>query len=267
MIMRGFYQQPKWSQVGMASLLALSFIALWVGLLVRLPLWLWALLFPLCVFHFMLAMTPWLRWSGVFIYHSAMLRAFTPRGGVCDLHTGTVFDYVANFGWNGWGLVASRKIMASIVEGLGAIGEEIQAGRMPADTQVQLTSYFVRPETLQRYGFRTSPPDGTYWFNSALSLFNIVLMYCYSRGRVGFPALHQAQKAVINGPDLVRAIPALRALSRRLERECRPEVPTGPALPQHHWPAPVTASMGALPRDRIHTGNGLARRQVGSSVR
>ena len=263
--MRGFYQQPKWSQVGIASLLALSFFGLWLGLLARLPLGLWLALFPLCVFHFMLAMTPWLRWNGVFVYHSAMLRAFVPRGGVCDLHTGTVFDYVANFGWRGWGPVASRKIMASIVEGLAVIGEQIQTGKMPGDTRVQLTSYFVRPETLQRYGFHTGQPDRVYWFNSALSVFNIVLMYCYARGRFGLPALHHARKAVISGPDLVLAIPALRALARRLERECRPETgptpaPTTSALSPRNWPAPGAARARALPGDQAYAGKGLARR-------
>lgn len=254
--MRGFYQQPKWRRVGIASALGVSFFALWLGLLAWLPLGLWLMLFPLCVFHFMLAMTPWLRWSGIFIYHSAMLRAFTPRGGVCDLHTGTVFDYIANFGWQGWGPTVSRKIMASIVEGLAAIGEKIQTGQMPADTEVQLTSYFVRPETLQRYGFRTGRPDGTYWFNSVLSMFNIVLMYCYARGRFGIPALHHAQKAVISGPELVKAIPAMRALARRLERECRPEISTVTATaavpvsvlsPGNRWTAPGAARANALP--------------------
>jgi hypothetical protein len=266
--MRGFYQQPKWSQVGVASLLALSFLGLWLGLLACLPLWLWALLFPLCVFHFMLAMTPWLRWGGIFIYHSAMLRAFTPRGGVCDLHTGTVFDYVANFGWNGWGPVASRKIMASIVEGLAAIGEEIQAGRMPAETRVQLTSYFVRAETLRRYGFRTSQPDRIYWFNSVLSLFNIVLMYCYARGSFGFPALHHAQKAVISGPDLVKAIPAMRVLARRLERECRTEGSTATAtatapvsvLSPRSWPTPGGGRANVLPGEQVYTSKEFAQR-------
>lgn len=246
-IMRGFYQQPRWVQLGVACLLALSYWGLWLGLLVRLPWWGWFALFPLCVCHFMLAMTPWLRWCGVFVYHSAMLRAFVPRGGVCDLHTGTIFDYLANFGARGSGAVASKKIMRSIIEGLVAIGEEIRAGQMPPDTRVQLTSYFVRPETLERYGFRTSRPDARYWFNSVLSIFNIYLMYCYSKGRLSIPPILQARKAVISGPALVAAVPNLRTLMRRLERNCRPEAGVVLAPVLSGWPRAGRMSVEAIP--------------------
>lgn len=225
---RDFYQRPLGSQIGVASGLPLSFVGLWFGLLGRLPPGVSWVLFPLCIFHFMLAMTPWLRWCGVFVYYSAMLRAFALRGGVCDLHTGTVFDYVTHFGWRGRGPVAARKIMASIVQGLVVIGEDIRAGRLPPETQVQRTSYFVRPETLERYGFRLGRPDVSYWFNSTLSLFNIILMYSFARGRFGLPALHRARKAVISGSDLLAAAPALRALARRLERDCPPAAVTPP---------------------------------------
>lgn len=243
--MRGFYQQPKWVQFGVALALALSFWGLWLGLLLRLPLLAWFALFPLWVFHFMLAMTPWLRWTGVFVYHSAMLRAFVPRGGVCDLHTGTVFDYLAHHGARGWGPVASKKILLSIIEGLVAISEEIRCGHLPPDTQVQLTSYFIRPETLERYGFRIGRPDAAYWFNSVLSIFNIGLMYCYAKGRLALPALHHARRAVITGPALVEAAPALRALACRLERSCRPETAGARLVP--NWSGSVRQPVEALP--------------------
>jgi hypothetical protein len=244
--MRGFYQQPKWAQFCVALALALSFWGVWLALLICLPLWAWCALFPLWVFHFMLAMTPWLRWTGVFVYHSAMLRAFLPRRGVCDLHTGTVFDYLAHHGLRGWGPVASKKILLSIIEGLVAISEEIRCGRLAAHTQVQLTSYFIRPKTLERYGFHIGRPDAAYWFNSVLSIFNIGLMYCYARGRVALPALHHARKAVISGPALVQAAPALRALVRRLERNCRLESPAVAPLLKG-WPETGRVGIEALP--------------------
>jgi hypothetical protein len=216
--MRGLFQQPKGIQWTVAGLLAASFWVPWLGLLAWWPLWIVGLLLPVAVCHFMFALTPLLRLTGVFRYHSPMLRSFLPWRRVCDLHTGTFFDYLAHFRWEERGAVAARKMLIYFVEGLVALSEDIESGRVPAEVQIQVTSYFIREETFARYGFQTSRPDASYRLNSLISYFNLVLMYSYARGRLAFPALHLAHRATMTGAELVRRAPAMKLLVRRLRR-------------------------------------------------
>lgn len=216
--MNDLFRRSKAVQWGAALSLAMTYGAAWAWVAWHLAWPVVVLLLPVAFSHFMFAMTPLLRLTGVFVYHSPMLRSFLPRRTLCDLHTGTFFDYLMHFRWEERGPAASRRLLGYFVEGLVAISEDIRAGRISPDVRIQVTSYFIKEDTFVRYGFRTGAPDFAYRLNSFVSYFNLVLMYSYARGRLTFPALSLARRAEMSGKELLRHAPAMAALARKLGR-------------------------------------------------
>src|SRR5215468_8820743 len=156
--MRRLYLRSRKVQWIVAAALFLGGIGLIVRVLlaVRFP-WILATV-PLLLSTYQLSITPAFRLLGIYRYHSPMLKATIRTSRVYEIHGGTNFDYVLNFGWADRGPVAARKVLIFYLEGLRDIADLVSRGELPRSIQIAGTSYFFRDESARRLGFSISKP-------------------------------------------------------------------------------------------------------------
>ena len=184
-------------------------LAVTLTFLVPLPFWLTAA-------NFLLA--PLLRLVGALRYVSPYLVVTRGRGGTLQLHGATLFDYLFLFRWKERGDQAVRKILAWYVEGLLALAREVEAGRIPGNTQITATSYIFSESVAGRYGFQVETAR-RHSLGGLLTYPTQVLTYSFARGRWALPPVHRARRATIEAADLAAQAPRLRKLLDRRVRE------------------------------------------------
>jgi hypothetical protein len=160
-------------------------------------------------------LAPWFRLTGVLRYYSPYLIVTRAGGGSLHLHGATPFDYVLLFRWGDRGRPAVRRIMLWYVEGLIALGREMEAGCFPPGTRIAATSYIFSARTARRHGFEVAEGP-RFALGGWLTYPTQMLTYSFAQGRWACPPLHRARRATIDGAGLCSQIGRLEGLRKRL---------------------------------------------------
>ena len=177
------------------------------------------LFFPVALSVFQFCLTPLLRWSGVYYYHSEMLKATLRTGRTWEIHGGTAWDYIHLFRLSESGAAATRRLLLLYLEGLLDIARLVESGAIPAETTVTGTSYFFSERSARRLGFRIEPAGPRLRAVLVLYYLDLVLLYSFARGRVAFPNVLRARRAAIRAADLAARRGEIESLIARLVRK------------------------------------------------
>lgn len=176
------------------------------------------LAWPLAVSIWQLAVTPFCRATGIYLYHSPMLKATFRGPKVWEIHGGTLWDWLVLFRFDDRGSGAARKVMRWYLEGLLDIAARVERGEIPGAVEVTGTSWFFREETARRLGFEIRPAGFRLRFNLLLNALDLWLTYSFTRGRLTVPSLLDVKQAVIRGEELVRRKDELARLCATISR-------------------------------------------------
>lgn len=214
--MNKFYTLSPYLQWSLSILFLVGGMAFFMfGMIVFYP---YAMLlhFPITlpVAHF--AMTPFLTLIGVYKYYSPMLLVYKPSQVKYDIHSGTSFDYLMVMKWKDSGLKARRLIWCHFLQGFVRIAEEIEAGKLSPNVQIEGTSYFFSEQTAKRLGFTLTTPSPAYRFNLLINFVDLIWMYSFAQGKLAFPQVLKARKAVISGQHLLEQKAYYEQLIQRL---------------------------------------------------
>ncbi|HEV2147840.1 MAG TPA: hypothetical protein VGR37_10595 [Longimicrobiaceae bacterium] len=189
--------------VGSAGVLLLLYMVL-------LPLWMPLLQFVTAPLAYLL---------GHYRYLSPMLLVEKPTLEEYRIHGGTNFDYFVHLRWRDRGPSAARKTLRYYLEGLLALADEVEQGRLPAELRIVGTSYIFTPSTARRLGFTMEEPARGALLGLYLNYLNLLWKHSFARGRLAFPDVHRIRQAATTGGTLVRHRPRIEALLRRLRSE------------------------------------------------
>lgn len=176
------------------------------------------LTWPLAVSIWQLSVTPFCRATGIYLYHSPMLKATFRGPRAWEIHGGTSWDWIVLFRFRDRGAAAARQVLRWYVEGLLDVAARVEKGEIPGSVEVTGTSWFFREETARRLGFEIRPAGLRLRFNLFLNAFDLWLTYSFTRGRIALPNLMAVKQAVIRGDELVRRRPQLVRLRAALRR-------------------------------------------------
>lgn len=217
--MNTFYQwntRIQWTVAWLMAGLLLAIFFAWISAITKT---LFALLFLFFLFPLQLfLLTPIMRLTGSYKYLAPMLLVAAPTEKVYDLHNGTTFDYlwVMLFRYKP-GSQWRNRMLAFYLEGLLAIVDEIESGKLPGSVTVRGSSYFFSAQTARRFGFTTSQKTGAgEQINLYLNYLELWWPYCFACGRFALPNLRQIKTAEIKGTDLVLQKARLQKFLERL---------------------------------------------------
>jgi hypothetical protein len=213
-----FYSRPRWLQWTLAIALTVLFAAIFFAWLRIFPALSWGniLVLPVVMSLGLSTTTPLCRLSGVYQYYSPMLLAYAPNDKLLDLHLGTSFDFIQQFRWSDRGPRARRHILASVLRGMVAVAEEIEAGKRPPEVRVEATSYFFNDKTATRLGFQMETPSWHTRLNFLLHFPEVAACESFVRGRPSMPNILRLRKATASGAEIVANKAKIAALAERI---------------------------------------------------
>ncbi len=174
------------------------------------------LTWPLAVSLWQLSVTPFCRATGIYLYHSPMLKATLRNSRVWEIHGGTTWDWIVLFRFRDRGAPSARRVMAWYLEGLLDIARRVEAGEVPPTVLVTGTSYFFSAGTARKLGFEIRRAGPRLRLNLLLNGLDLWLTYSFTRGRLALPDLLDVKQAVIRGGELVRRKNQLRRIREML---------------------------------------------------
>lgn len=164
--------------------------------------------------------TPIFKLTGGYTYYSPMLLGYMANHQQIDLHSGTSFDHLLVLRKYKSGIQLRNRLLAYHLEGLLNIISLIENKSIPASVQVVGTSYFFNNRTLQHLGFKMETATLSYRFNLLVNFIDLCWMYSLSRGTFSIPKVWEANKASIQGNQLIAQKAKLEKLYLALkERE------------------------------------------------
>lgn len=124
------------------------------------------------------ATTPIARRLGIYRYYSPMM--FTVRFGsnTAEIHVGTSWDYFQSRHRT------QHEILRSLTQGLLAMVEEAEHGKLPLTRRLRGTVYYFGGRTLTRFGFTMRPMNAVETVMFLLNWIELCLLYSITRGRV-----------------------------------------------------------------------------------
>lgn len=174
---------------------------------------------PLAVSLWQLSVTPFCRATGLYRYHSPMLKATLRTSRTYEVHGGTSWDWLVLFRLRDRGGAAARQVMVWYLEGFLDLAARIERGEIPSSIEITGTSWFFRADTARRLGFEIRPAGLRLRLNLVLNALDIWLTYSFTRGRFALPDLLDVKQAVIRGDELVRRKDEISRLRAALERK------------------------------------------------
>jgi len=146
---------------------------------------------------------------GLCRYHSPVLYT-TGIGRRREIHLGTARDFLAH------GDSCRRRLLARLAEGLLALCEDVERGRLAPDTVLVGTSDLLRDETAQRLGFRTSRPGPVAVACSLTAWTQVSLLRTVLRRGPAVVRLRRLRRLRIRAGELAARQPQLERLRQRL---------------------------------------------------
>ena len=203
---------PAATLVALAGVSAAVFVLVAPGLPGSFASW------PVAVSLWQLSVTPFCRATGIYRYHSPMLKATFRTTRTYEVHGGTSWDWLGLFRFRDRGARAARQVMVWYLEGFLDVAARIERGELPPSIEITGTSWFFRPGTARRLGFEIRPAGFRLRFNLLLNALDLWLTYSFTRGRLALPDILDVKKAVIRGDELVRRRGQISRLCATLSR-------------------------------------------------
>lgn len=153
--------------------------------------------------------------SGKFRYHSLLFLSEKPKGGIVQVHGGTLFDYVfvIDRKWNG--NKRTNFILQQYLEGLLTLIEALEKEENQ-NIKIQGTSYIINKRTANRLGFREVPTANFQKIILLYNYVNVLIMYSISKGRLSFPNVLKTKTYEANLEELLGKKHIIRGLARKL---------------------------------------------------
>jgi hypothetical protein len=155
---------------------------------------------------------------GFFRYHSRLLFSMPAWRGRA-IHLGHGLDrllHLRELGSRFSGRGVQMLLMASVVDGLISIAEDVDAKRLRADVRIQGTSHFFNERTVRSLGFEPSTATLADRVLFYLAWFEPFLWLSVLNGRLTLP--HVPMTAHTTAGMLAHRLPRLRSLRDRLRQ-------------------------------------------------
>ncbi len=178
---------------------------------------LWIAMLPLWMPVIQLATAPVLYLLGRYRYFSPMLLVENPGATEYRIHGGTNFDYLVHLRWRDRGPPAARKTLAYYLQGLVALADEVEGGRLPGGLRIVATSYIFTPRTAERLGFTMEPAAAGHVLGLYANYLNLMWKHSFAQGRLALPDLSRTRQAATTGRELLRHRDHIQALAARLQ--------------------------------------------------
>lgn len=146
---------------------------------------------------------------GLCRYHSALLYT-TGVGRRREIHLGTTSDFLAQ------DEPRRRLLLARLAEGLLALCDDVDRGRLAPDVHLSGTTDLLRDGTAHRLGFHTSPPGPLRLAFTLTAWTQVSLLRTVLRRGPALVRLRRLRRLRIRAGDLAARRPLLEQLHSRL---------------------------------------------------
>lgn len=157
---------------------------------------------------------PSLKKEGKLNYHSLLFYAEKPKGGVIEIHGGTLFDYVFVFDEKLKGRQRMNFIIQQYLEGLLNLMEENDDKQT---TMIRGTSYILNTRTAERLGFRIVKTDLLQRLILTYNYFNILITNSIAKGKLSFPKLKETKTIETELINLIERKYYIKDLNEKLK--------------------------------------------------
>lgn len=151
--------------------------------------------------------TPLLRRMGIYRYWSPLF--LTQRFGsrTLEMHLGTSWDFLRQRD------LTQRRLLRHVSDGLMALLDEAEAGRIPWSFRLRGTMSFLTEKTSRSLGFTTRRPNALEWLAFALNWPELCLLHSVARKRLSFVDIRRVHIIHATIGDLLSMRPRLSALT------------------------------------------------------
>jgi hypothetical protein len=146
---------------------------------------------------------------GLCRYHSVLLYT-TGVGRRREMHLGTTTDFLAQDN------PCRRLLLARLAEGLLALCDDVEGGRLAPDVHLTGTTDLLRDGTAHRLGFHTSLPSPLRLACTLTAWTQVSLLRTVLRRGPALVRLHRLRRLRIRAGDLAARRPVLEQLRNRL---------------------------------------------------
>lgn len=218
--MNDFYKQPKalvWIESVLFLLAGILLAILIIDLGYSQPLFYaaFSLYVPISQFLY----TPIFKLTGGYTYYSPMLLGYMANNEQIDLHSGTSFDHLFVMRKYKPGIPLRNRLLMYHLEGLLQLIAQIENKQIAEQVTIVGTSYFFNNRTLKTLGFQLQQPSAFYRINLWINFIDLFWMYSLAQGKVSVPKVWNAQKASIQGGQLLLQKGKLAALYQQLNQK------------------------------------------------
>jgi hypothetical protein len=147
-------------------------------------------------------------------YHSPLLYT-TGLGPRREIHLGTTRDFLAH------GPVARRQRLACLAEGLLALCDEVECGRLAPGVRLYGTTDLLRAATASRLGFACTPPRGISGLCALTAWPQVSLLRSLLKRSPALARVRRLRRFEVLAGELLARRPELEALCDRLSGSAR----------------------------------------------
>jgi hypothetical protein len=195
---------------------------------------LWLLVFIVTYRFLRFITTPLFVKLGIYTYHSQMLFTVPIWKKKREIHLGTSYDFFRT------DIVGSRRMLASLSQGLLALCEAIEQGKYPKDLLLRGTTYYFSDTTLHRFGFHTRPLRLIEAIFFSLNYLELCILLSLSKQRLTFVNTDSVRIAYCRAEELLRHKEMCRKYANMLLKENR-----SAEMQRETMPAPLPIQSGA----------------------
>lgn len=174
---------------------------------------LWLLVFIVTYRFLRFITTPLFVKLGIYTYHSQMLFTVPIWKKKREIHLGTSYDFFRT------DIAGSRRMLASLSQGMLALCEAIEQGKYPKDLLLRGTTYYFSDATLQRFGFHTRPLRLIEAIFFSLNYLELCILLSLSKRRLTFVNTDSVRIAYCRAEELLRHKDMCRKYANMLLRE------------------------------------------------
>ncbi len=174
---------------------------------------LWLLVFIVTYRFLRFITTPLFVKLGIYTYHSQMLFTVPIWKKKREIHLGTSYDFFRT------DIVGSRRMLASLSQGLLALCEAIEQGKYPKDLLLRGTTYYFSDATLHRFGFHTRPLRLIEAIFFSLNYLELCILLSLSKRRLTFVNTDSVRMAYCRAEELLRHKEMCRKYANMLLKE------------------------------------------------
>lgn len=157
--------------------------------------------------------TPLFVKLGIYTYHSEMLFTVPIWKKKREIHLGTSYDFFRT------DIVGSRRMLASLSQGLLKLCEDIERGKYAKDLLLRGTTYYFSDATLMKFGFKTRPLRFVEALFFSLNYLELCFLLSLSKRRLTLVNTDSVRIAYCYATDLLRHKEMCRKYAHMLLKE------------------------------------------------